>query len=63
MLYYKSGRSRGSITTIWCLLLAVMFAWRGQWALHLAAIAVGTADVAYSSFLTLAARINKMEIK
>lgn len=65
MIYYNpdkhSGRGRRSILVWWCLWLACIFAWRGQWGLHLAALAVGTADAAFiSSYAIFEAAVNRL---
>lgn len=65
MIYYnpdkRSGVRRKSMLVWWCLGLACMFAWRGQWGLHLAALAVGTADAAFvSSYAIFEAAVSRL---
>lgn len=53
LIYTKKSGRRHSITTVWCFILAIVFAVQGKWDLHLAAIAVGSMDVWAMSFWKL----------
>ncbi len=64
MVYYTTPKDGSrSLTTAWCFGLACMFAWRGEWALHLAAVAVGTMDALALSAIKAWAKIKRSEIK
>lgn len=45
MIYYRSNGRVFDVLFYWILVMAFVFAWRGDWDLHLGALAVGYLSV------------------